>query len=177
MCCLNDNTVCVVGMGPIVNSNVDVDDLTTDQLRHLHRQIARLVEVGGTWQDSRSSSARLAPAPVPPSKLPSSVASPLAGLPPLPRDSSGTVVEKIQQTECHLLPGLLLLRRHTKFKALKVDGVEAKAERLQRLLQDAGVRACTQGRRRGHPGLHRLHDVRRGQGSMVEEQTSSPPTT
>ena len=29
---LVDNQVCIVGMGPIVNANVDIDDITTEQL-------------------------------------------------------------------------------------------------------------------------------------------------
>ena len=64
----NDNTVCVVGMGPVVNSNVDVDDLTTEQLKGIFtvpsptgpRSAAPLAR----FRSGRAQ--RLAPAPVPP---------------------------------------------------------------------------------------------------------------
>ena len=46
---LVDNQVCIVGMGPIVNANVDVDDLTLDQLKGIFLgQITDWSELGGT---------------------------------------------------------------------------------------------------------------------------------
>ena len=46
---LVDNQVCIVGMGPIVNAEVDVDDLTLDQLKGIFLgQITDWSEVGGT---------------------------------------------------------------------------------------------------------------------------------
>ena len=46
---LVDNQVCIVGMGPIVNANVDIDDITTDQLKGIFLgEITDWSEVGGT---------------------------------------------------------------------------------------------------------------------------------
>ena len=46
---LVDNQVCIVGMGPIVNANVDIDDITTEQLAGIFTgQITDWSEVGGT---------------------------------------------------------------------------------------------------------------------------------
>ena len=122
---LQDNPVAVVGMGPIVNSNVAVDDLSTEQLKGIFTgAITTWSEVGGadapiqvinrksgsgtraTFED-----AVLAGAEVPDSFKP--VAE---------EDSSGTVVEKVSQTENY---------DDSKFKALSVDGVAPTAENVE----------------------------------------------
>lgn len=99
---LTDNTVCMVGMGPIVNSSVDVDDLTTDQLKGIFTgQIADWSQVGGTAGKTQvierkagsGTRATFEAAVLGGEKAPDSF-SPVAE-----EDSSGTVVEKIQQTE------------------------------------------------------------------------------
>ena len=130
---LTDNTVAVVGMGPIVNSSVDVDGLTTEQLKGIFTgKITDWSEVGGTagkiqvierkaGSGTRATfeGAVLAGATVPDSFKP--VAE---------EDSSGTVVEKIQATEGSISYLAFSYFDDTKFKALKVDGVEPTAENV-----------------------------------------------
>ncbi len=124
---LVDNKVAVVGMGPIVNSDVDVDDLTTEQLKGIFTgEITDWSQVGGTagaiqvinrkaGSGTRATfeDAVLAGATVPDSFKP--VAE---------EDSSGTVVEKVQQTAGAISYLAFSYFDDSKFKALKVDGVE-----------------------------------------------------
>ena len=131
---LVDNKVAVVGMGPIVNSDVDVDDLTTEQLKGIFcGEITDWSEVGGTagaiqvinrkaGSGTRATfeDAVLAGATVPDSFKP--VAE---------EDSSGTVVEKIQQTAGAISYLAFSYFDDTKFKALKVDGVEPTSENVE----------------------------------------------
>lgn len=130
---LTDNTVCVVGMGPIVNSSVDVDDLTTDQLKGIFTgQITDWFQVGGTagkiqvieHKAGSGTRATFEAAALGGEKAPDSFA------PVAEEDSSGTVVEKIQQTEGAISYLAFSYFDDSKFKALKVDGVEAKAENV-----------------------------------------------
>lgn len=130
---LTDNTVCVVGMGPIVNSKVDVDNLTTDQLKGIFTgQITDWSEVGGTAgkiqvierKAGSGTRATFEAAVLAGEKAPDSFA------PVAEEDSSGTVVEKIQQTDGAISYLAFSYFDDTKFKALKVDGVEAKAENV-----------------------------------------------
>ena len=131
---LVDNKVAVVGMGPIVNSDVDVDGLTTEQLRGIFTgEITDWSEVGGTagaiqvinrkaGSGTRATfeGAVLAGATAPDSFKP--VAE---------EDSSGTVVEKIQQTAGAISYLAFSYFDDTKFKALKVDGVEPTSENVE----------------------------------------------
>ena len=131
---LVDNKVAVVGMGPIVNSDVDVDDLTTEQLKGIFcGEITDWSEVGGTagaiqvinrkaGSGTRATfeDAVLAGATVPDTFKP--VAE---------EDSSGTVVEKIQQTAGAISYLAFSYFDDTKFKALKVDGVEPTSENVE----------------------------------------------
>ncbi len=131
---LVDNKVAVVGMGPIVNSDVDVDDLTTEQLKGIFcGEITDWSEVGGTagaiqvinrkaGSGTRATfeDAVLAGATVPDSFKP--VAE---------EDSSGTVVEKIQQTTGAISYLAFSYFDDSKFKALKVDGVEPTSENVE----------------------------------------------
>ena len=114
---LTDNTVCVVGMGPIVNSKVDVDNLTTDQLKGIFT--GQITDKAGSGTRATFEAAVLAG-----EKAPDSFA------PVAEEDSSGTVVEKIQQTDGAISYLAFSYFDDTKFKALKVDGVEAKAENV-----------------------------------------------
>ena len=130
---LTDNTVCVVGMGPIVNSNVDVDDLTTDQLKGIFTgQITDWSKVGGTAgkiqvierKAGSGTRATFEAAVLGGESAPADFA------PVAEEDSSGTVVEKIQQTEGAISYLAFSYFDDTKFKALKVDGVEANADNV-----------------------------------------------
>lgn len=130
---LEDHTVAVVGMGPIVNSNVDVDDLTTEQLKGIFTgAITDWSEVGGTAgkiqvierKAGSGTRATFEAAVLAGEKAPDSFA------PVAEEDSSGTVVEKIQATEGAISYLAFSYFDDTKFKALKVDGVEPTAENV-----------------------------------------------
>lgn len=130
---LEDHTVCVVGMGPVVNSSVDVDDLTTEQLKGIFTgAITDWSEVGGTAgkiqvierKAGSGTRATFEAAVLGGESAPADFA------PVAEEDSSGTVVEKIQQTEGAISYLAFSYFDDTKFKALKVDGVEAKAENV-----------------------------------------------
>ena len=130
---LEDHTVCVVGMGPVVNSSVDVDDLTTEQLKGIFTgAITDWSEVGGTAgkiqvierKAGSGTRATFEAAVLAGDKAPESFA------PVAEEDSSGTVVEKIQQTEGAISYLAFSYYDDTKFRALKVDGVEPTAENV-----------------------------------------------
>ena len=131
---LVDNTVAVVGMGPIVNSNVDVDDLTLDQLKGIFTgSITDWSEVGGTAgkiqvierKAGSGTRATFEAAVLAGEKAPDTFA------PVAEEDSSGTVVEKIQATEGSISYLAFSYFDDTKFKALKVDGVEPTSENVE----------------------------------------------
>ena len=130
---LEDHTVCIVGMGPVVNSSVDVDDLTTEQLKGIFTgAITDWSEVGGTAgkiqvierKAGSGTRATFEAAVLAGDKDPESFA------PVAEEDSSGTVVEKIQQTEGAISYLAFSYYDDTKFRALKVDGVEPTAENV-----------------------------------------------
>ncbi|MGO5250865.1 phosphate ABC transporter substrate-binding protein [Atopobiaceae bacterium LCP21S3_F11] len=124
---LEDHTVAVVGMGPIVNSKVDVDDLTTEQLKGIFTgKITDWKEVGGTAgkiqvierKAGSGTRATFEAAVLGGEEAPDDFA------PVAEEDSSGTVVDKIQQTEGAISYLAFSYYDDTKFKALKVDGVD-----------------------------------------------------
>ena len=130
---LEDHTVCVVGMGPIVNAKVDVDNLTTDQLKGIFTgAITDWSQVGGTAgkiqvierKAGSGTRATFENAILKGEKAPDSFA------PVAEEDSSGTVVEKIQATEGAISYLAFSYFDETKFKALKVDGVDPTAENV-----------------------------------------------
>ena len=131
---LVDHEVAVVGMGPVVSKNVTVDDLSLEQLKGIFSgQITNWKEVGGddativvlnrkAGSGTRATfeGAVLAGATVPDSFKP--VAE---------EDSSGTVVEKLQQTAGAISYLAFSYFDDAKFKALKVDGVEPKSANVE----------------------------------------------
>ena len=110
-----DNKVCIVGMGPIVNKDVTVDDLTIDQLKSiftgeshqleaksaaLMRPITVINRASGSGTRATFEAAVLGDAKVPDTFKPQE------------QDSSGTAAEDgCFHPGRHLLPGVLLLRR------------------------------------------------------------------
>ncbi len=131
---LVDNQVAVVGMGPIVNSNVDVDDLSTEQLKGIFTgEITDWSEVGGTAgpiqvinrKPGSGTRATFEAAVLQGATVPDS------WKPVAEEDSSGTVVEKVQQTEGSISYLAFSYYDDSKFKALSVDGVAPTAENVE----------------------------------------------
>lgn len=129
---LTDNKVAVVGMGPVVNSSVDVDDLTLDQLKGIFTgSITNWGQVGGADADivviNRASGsgtrATFEGAVLKGAKVPDTFT-------PQEQDSSGTVAKMVTET-----PGAISYLAFSYFandlKALKVDGVEPAPENVE----------------------------------------------
>lgn len=129
---LLDNKVCVVGMGPVVNADVTVDDLTIDQLKGIFTgKITNWKEVGGDDQNivviNRASGsgtrATFESAVLGGEKVPEDFK-------PQEQDSSGTVVKMVSQT-----PGsisyLAFSYMTDSVKALTVEGVEPRQENVE----------------------------------------------
>ena len=128
---LKDNQVCVVGMGPVVNSDVTVDNLTMDQLRGIFTgKITNWKEVGGADEKitviNRASGsgtrATFEAAVLGDTKVPDSFK-------PQEQDSSGTVQKMVAET-----PGAISYLAFSYYtddiKALNVDGVEPTAQNV-----------------------------------------------
>ena len=131
---LTDNQVAIVGMGPVVNSKVNVDNLTTDQLKGIFTgQITDWSQVGGAAgpiqvinrKAGSGTRATFEDAVLAGEKVPDSFK------PVAEEDSSGTVVEKIQQTEGAISYLSFNYFDDSKFKALKVDGVDPTKENVE----------------------------------------------
>ena len=131
---LVDNQVAVVGMGPIVNASVDVDDLTTEQLRGIFTgSITDWSEVGGSAgaiqvinrKAGSGTRATFEAAVLDGATVPDSFK------PVAEEDSSGTVVEKVQQTAGAISYLAFSYYDDSKFKALSVDGVEPTPENVE----------------------------------------------
>ncbi len=127
-----DNKVCVVGMGPIVNKDVSVDDLTIEQLKRIFTgQITNWSEVGGDDAEivviNRASGsgtrATFEDAVLAGEKVPDDFK-------PQEQDSSGTVAKMVAGT-----PGAISYVAFSyyddTFKTLKVGGIEPKAEYVE----------------------------------------------
>ena len=131
---LTDNQVAIVGMGPVVNKNVSIDAITTDQLKGIFTgQITDWSQVGGTAgpiqvinrKAGSGTRATFEDAVLKGEKVPDSFK------PVAEEDSSGTVVEKVQQTEGSISYLSFNYFDDSKFKALKVDDVEPTKENVE----------------------------------------------
>ena len=124
---LVDNQVCIVGMGPIVNADVDVDDLTLDQLKGIFLgQITDWSEVGGTagtiqviQREAGSGTRATFEAAVLAGEVAPDSFRPVAEV-----DSSGTVVEQVAATAGSISYVAFNYMENDGVKALTVDGVE-----------------------------------------------------
>ncbi|MFR7746960.1 MAG: phosphate ABC transporter substrate-binding protein PstS family protein [Eggerthellaceae bacterium] len=128
---LNDNRVCVVGMGPVVNPDVKVDNLTMDQLKGIFTgQITNWSQVGGQDEaitvinraSGSGTRATFEAAVLGDTKVPDSFK-------PQEQDSSGTVSKMVSET-----PGAISYLAFSYYdnsiKALNVDGVEPTADNV-----------------------------------------------
>jgi phosphate transport system substrate-binding protein len=131
---LVDNQVAIVGMGPIVNSGVDVDDLTVDQLKGIFTgAITDWGELGGTAgaiqvinrKAGSGTRATFEDAVLAGETAPDSFR------PVAEEDSSGTVVEKVSQTQGAISYLAFSYYDESKFKALSVDGVAPTAANVE----------------------------------------------
>ncbi|MDO4427953.1 MAG: phosphate ABC transporter substrate-binding protein [Atopobiaceae bacterium] len=131
---LVDNQVCIVGMGPIVNANVDVTDITTDQLKGIFLgQITDWSEVGGTagairviQREAGSGTRATFEAAVLGGEVAPDSFRPVAEV-----DSSGTVVEQVAATEGSISYVAFNYMTNEGIKALSVDGVEPTQENVE----------------------------------------------
>ena len=131
---LVDNQVCIVGMGPIVNASVDIDDITTEQLKGIFLgEITDWSEVGGTAgaiqviQREAGSGTR---ATFEGAVLGGEVA-PDSFRPVAEVDSSGTVVEQVAATEGSISYVAFNYMTNDGIKALSVDGIDPTQENVE----------------------------------------------
>ncbi len=129
---ITDNKVCIVGMGPIVNSDVTIDDIKLDDLKKIFMgEITNWSEVGGADEPitviNRASGsgtrATFEDAVLAGDKVPDSFK-------PQEQDSSGTAAKMVAST-----PGAIsyvaFSYYDSSFKALKVDGVEPNEKNVE----------------------------------------------
>lgn len=132
---LVDNQVCITGMGPVVNKNVAIDDITTEQLKSIFTgavtdwsqidpKLSGPIQVINRKPGS-GTRATFEDAVLQGTKVPDSF-KPIAE-----EDSSGTVVEKVSQTDGAISYLSFNYFDDSKFKALKVDGVEPTKENVE----------------------------------------------
>ncbi len=129
---LKDNQVCVVGMGPVVNPDVDIDNISMADLKKIFMgEATNWSEVGGSDQEivviNRASGsgtrATFESAVLGGDKVPDSFK-------PQEQDSSGTVVSMVGQT-----PGAISYLAFSYFtdsiKSLSVDGVKPEESNVE----------------------------------------------
>ena len=132
---LVDNQVCIVGMGPIVNGSVDIDDISTEQLRGIFTgEITDWSEVGGSAgaiavinrEAGSGTRATFENAVLQGAEVPADF-TPVAEV-----DSSGTVVEQVAATEGSIsYVAFNYYETNEGIKALTVDGVEPTQENVE----------------------------------------------
>ena len=132
---LVDNQVCSVGMGPIGNASVDIDDITTEQLKGIFTgAITDWSEVGGTAgtinvinrEAGSGTRATFEAAVLAGEEVPADF-TPVAEV-----DSSGTVVEQVAATEGSIsYVAFNYYETNEGIKALSVDGVEPTQENVE----------------------------------------------
>ena len=124
---LVDNQICIVGMGPIVNADVDVDDISLEQLKGIFMgEITDWSDLGGTAgtiqviqrEAGSGTRATFEDAVLQGDTAPDSFR-PVAEV-----DSSGTVVEQVAQTPGSISYVAFNYMESDGVKALTVDGVE-----------------------------------------------------
>lgn len=131
---LVDNQVCIVGMGPVVNASVDVDDISLDQLKGIFLgQITDWSEVGGTagaiqviQREAGSGTRATFEAAVLGGETAPDSFRPVAEV-----DSSGTVVEQVAATDGAISYVAFNYMENDGIKALTVDGVEPTQENVE----------------------------------------------
>ncbi len=129
---ITDNKVCIVGMGPIVNKDVTVDDLTIEQLKQIFTgKVTNWSQVGGANAEitviNRASGsgtrATFEAAVLGDTKVPDSFK-------PQEQDSSGTAAKMVAST-----PGAISYVAFSyyddTFKALKVGGVAPETKNVE----------------------------------------------
>ena len=124
---LVDNQVCIVGMGPIVNASVDVDDITSDQLKGIFLgQVTNWSELGGSdapiqviQREAGSGTRATFEAAVLGGETAPDSFRPVAEV-----DSSGTVVEQVAATDGAISYVAFNYMENDGIKALTVDGIE-----------------------------------------------------
>lgn len=129
---ITDNKVCIVGMGPIVNKDVTVDDLTIEQLKQIFTgEVTNWSQVGGANAEitviNRASGSgtrsTFETAVLGDTKVPDSFK-------PQEQDSSGTAAKMVAST-----PGAISYVAFSyyddTFKALKVGGVAPEAKNVE----------------------------------------------
>ena len=131
---LVDNQVCIVGMGPIVNADVDVTDITTEQLKGIFLgEITDWADLGGTagaiqviQREAGSGTRATFEAAVLGGEVAPDSFRPVAEV-----DSSGTVVEQVAATEGSISYVAFNYMTNEGIKALSVDGVEPTQENVE----------------------------------------------
>ncbi len=131
---LVDNQVCIVGMGPIVNADVDVDDLALEQLKGIFLgEITDWSEVGGTagsinviQRESGSGTRATFESAVLGDEVAPDSFTPVAEV-----DSSGTVIEQVAATDGSISYVAFNYMENDGIKALTVDGVEPTQENVE----------------------------------------------